>query len=219
MSSRSSKKTSSERLGVAGEAPAAPTVDVGRILGPHGVRGETAVESFSDVPDRFAPGRRLRLVPRSGSPRRVTVASVRPHRGTLLVRFDGIDDRDEAELLRGARLEVGRDEVPEPPEGTFYFFQLIGCRVHDVREGDLGEVIDVLEDGGGLLLVVARGERELLIPFVREMVRRVVPVGTAEEETGTAAETGADAPERSVGDGLIEIELPEGFLEACASRS
>ena len=199
MSSRSSKKTSSERSGVAGKVPTAPTVEVGRILGPHGVRGEVAVESFSDVPDRFAPGRGLRLVSPGGSPRRVTVASVRPHRGALLVRFEGIDDRDEADLLRGGRLEIGRDEVPEPPEGTYYFFQLIGCRVHDVREGDLGEVTDVLEDGGGLLLVVVRGERELLIPFVRQMVRRVVPAEAADKDAGAEDETGSDAPARGVG--------------------
>jgi len=181
-------------------ASTASAVDVGRVLGPHGIRGEVAVESFSDVPDRFAPKRELRLVPRTGPARRVTIASVRPHRGTLLIRFDGIDDRDAAESLRGARLEVGRDEVPAPPEGTFYFFQLIGCRVRDAREGDLGEVIDLLEDGGGLLLVVTRGERQVLIPFVREMVREVVP--------GSETETGR-----------IELGLPEGFLEACASRS
>jgi 16S rRNA processing protein RimM len=165
-----------------------------------------AVESFSDVPDRFAPGRGVRLVPRSGPARRLTVASVRPHRGALLVRFDGIGDRDEVEPLRGARIEVGRDEVPAPPEGTYYFFQLIGCRVQDVREGDLGEVVDVVEDGGGVLLVVGRGEQKVPIPFVREMVRRVVP------GTGATGESGSDR-------GLIELELPEGLLEACVSRS
>lgn len=196
MSSRSSKKTSSERPG-SGEP--ASHVEVGRILGPHGVRGEMAVESFSDAPDRFSPGSGLWLVPRVGAPRRVTVVSSRPHRGAVLVHLDGVDDRDEVEPLRGARVEVERHEVPDPPEGTYYFFQLIGCRVHDAREGDLGEVTDVMEDGGGVLLVVAGAERELLIPFVRAMVRRVVPA-----EDGT---------------GLIEIELPEGFLEACASRS
>jgi len=204
MSSRSSKKTSSEG-GAAGRA--GETVEVGRILGPHGVRGEVAVESFSDVADRFAPGRALRVLPRSGAPDRLIVETVRPHRGGLLIRFEGVADRDAAEPLRGALLEVGRSEVPEPPAGTYYYFQLLGCRVRDAHAGDLGAVVDLFEDGGGVLLVVDDGARRVPIPFVRAMVRRVMPA---------AGGAGDDA---GAGSGLIELELPEGLLEACASKS
>lgn len=202
MSSRSSKKTSSERY-----LPG--TVEVGRIRRSHGVRGEVVVESFSDAPDRFAVGRELLVSPAAdargavrlpGAQRRLTVASLRPHKGALLVGFEGIESRDDADALRGALLEVERSQVPEPPEGTYYYFELVGCRVRDVREGDLGEVADVIEDGGGVLLaidlVAGNGERRLLVPFVRTMVRSVDTAG-----------------------GVIELELPEGLVEACVSRS
>lgn len=202
MSSRSSKKTSSER-----HLPG--TVEVGRIRRSHGVRGEVVVESFSDTPDRFAVGRELLVSPAlgtegasglSGGPRHLTITSVRPHKGVLLVRFEGIEDRDAVDGLRGALLEVERSQVPEPPEGTYYYFQLVGCRVRDAREGDLGEVADVIEDGGGVLLAVEQvageSKRRLLIPFVATMVRSV--------------DTRA---------GTIELDLPEGLVEACVSRS
>ncbi|MGD2114424.1 MAG: ribosome maturation factor RimM [Acidobacteriota bacterium] len=189
MSSRSSKKTSSER-----RPP--ETVEVGRIRRAHGVRGALAVESFSDVPERFAAGRELLARVPAGLVRRLTIGSARPFRGGLLVSFEGIADRDAAEELRGALLEVPRDEVPDPPEGTYYHFQLVGCRIRDAREGSLGEVADVIEDGGGVLLVVEDGRRRLLIPFVRELVR-----------------------EMAVGRRTIEVELPEGLVETCASRS
>lgn len=168
----------------------------------HGVRGEAVVEPFSDAPDRFAVGRELLVTPavdataQPGLPRHLTIASVRPHKEILLVRFAGIDDRDAADSLRGAVLEIERSEVPEPPEGTFYYFELVGCRVRDVVDGDLGEVTDVIEDGGGVLLAIDDGTRRLLVPFVGTMVRSI----------------DTDA-------GLIELELPEGLVEACASRS
>lgn len=192
MSSRSSKKTSSD-----------DRVEVGRIRSAHGVRGEVAVESFSDVPERFEAGSEL-LVTSSAVPRRLTVEAVRPHRSALLVRFREIADRDAAEALRGAVLEVPREAVPPAPEDTWYHFQLVGCRCRDARRGDLGEVVEVVEDGGGLLLAVeGAGEgaleaerRRLLVPFVRELVR----------EVDTEA-------------GRIELDLPEGLIEACASRS
>lgn len=158
------------------------------------------MESFSDVPDRFAPERVLQVLSPEGAPRRLTIASVRPHRGALLIWFEEVVDRDGVESLRGAILAVGRDEVPRAPDDTYYYFQLVGCRVRDIREGELGEVVDVAEDGGGVLLIVDDGERRVPIPFVRDMVRRVEPRGSGSE-------------------GRIELELPEGLLEICASRS
>jgi 16S rRNA processing protein RimM len=189
MSSRSSKKTSSEE-----RSP--ETVAVGRIRRPHGVRGAVVVEPYSDVPDRFAAGRGLLACPSEGPRRGLTVATARPFRGAVLVTFEGIADRDEAEALRDALLEVPEDEVPEPPEGTYYHFQLVGCRARDARAGDLGEVVDVVEDGGGVLLVIEDGRRRIPVPFVRELVRSV------------------EIDRRS-----LELELPEGLVEACASRS
>ena len=72
----------------------------------------------------------------------------------------------------------------------------MNCRCHDRRHGELGKVVDVIEDGGGLLLEVADGERRLLVPFVR---RYLVAV---------------DRVERT-----IELDLPAGLIETCASRS
>ena len=71
-----------------------------------------------------------------------------------------------------------------------------GCRCRDAAAGDLGEVVDLVEDGGGLLLVVDDGQRRVPVPFVRAFLRRVDPEGRE-----------------------IELELPPGLLEACASRS
>ncbi|MFP3940838.1 MAG: ribosome maturation factor RimM [Thermoanaerobaculia bacterium] len=198
MSSRSSKKTTSEPSArSAGET----TVEVGRVLRPHGVRGEAVVDSYSDVPERFAAGAELLVLPEAGRPRRrLTVEAARPHRGRLLVRFEGLAGREDVEDLRGALLQVPGEDVPAPPEGTWYHFQLVGCRCVDRRRGPLGEVTDVREDGGGDLLEVRlEGTPEggrLLVPFVGEVVRAVQPEA-----------------------GRIEVDLPEGLLEACASRS
>lgn len=168
----------------------AERVEVGRILRPHGVRGEVVVEPYSEVEERFECGASLWLGIRS-----LTVATVRPHRGGLLIQFDGVEDRDAADELRGGVLEIARDAVPEAPEGTWYYFQLAGCRCRDRREGDLGEVVDVVEDGGGILLDVRAEGRRLLVPFVREFVREVDPEARR-----------------------VELELPEGLVEACTSR-
>lgn len=163
---------------------------VGRVRRPHGVKGAVMVESLTDRPQRFAVG--SRLLAGAGSGERLTVESSQPHRGALLVRFEGVADRDAAEALRGTELAVLEREVPEPPEDTWYHFQLVGCRCRDAAAGDLGEVVDVVDDGGGQILLVDDGERRLPVPFVKAFVRRI------------------DVAARE-----IEVELPPGLVEIC----
>jgi 16S rRNA processing protein RimM len=182
----------------------AATVLVGRVLRPHGLRGEVVVEVATDNPDRFAVGTTVLWMaagaageaPPDAARERLTVEAVRAHRGVLLVRFQGYADRDAAGGLRSAELAVPAAAVPEPPAGTYYHFQLLGCRVRDEAVGELGEVVDLLEDGGGLLLVVEGGGRRLPVPFVAAFLRRV------------------DVAARE-----IEVALPPGLVEACASTS
>ena len=161
---------------------------------PHGVRGAILVEALSDVPERFAPGSTLDLVTADGERRRVEVASAAPHGDSLRLTLAGLTDRDQAELLRGATLEVSRALTPAAPEGEFYYFELAGCLCVDALAGPLGTVSRVIEDGGGLLLEVVDGARTLPIPFVRAFIRSVDVAGRR-----------------------IELELPEGLIEACAS--
>jgi 16S rRNA processing protein RimM len=194
---------------------------VGRVLRPHGVRGEVLVEVLSDVPGRLDHGSSLLPTDEEGAPLagpaarslppRLEVAASRPHREAALVRFAGFEDRDRAAALTGTWLAVERERVPPPPEGSFYNFELIGCSCRDGGR-ELGRVVDVVEDGGGLLLIVEEAEevggteeadegrvrrpRRLPIPFVASFLKRV-----------------------DVAAGEIDLELPPGLVEACESTS
>jgi 16S rRNA processing protein RimM len=201
MSSKSSKTEELPSPASAARRDLPETVQVGRVLRPHGVRGEVKIEVLSDVPDRFAPGAALQLV-RDGAAAAAIAASVertveafRPVKGGAIVRFAGCDDREAAEALRGAWLEVPRGSVPPAPPGTYYHYELLGCRC-SASGAELGTVVEVAEDGGGLLLIVEGAGGRLPVPFVERYLRRVDPRA-----------------------GAIELELPEGLVEACASRS
>lgn len=194
MTSKSSKtETSGGSLPRRDDLP--ETVVVGRVLRPHGVRGEVAVEVLTDVPGRFRTGSRLTGVRKDGPPVPLLVAASRPHKGGVLVTFEGVEDRDRAGELRGLDLEVPRSEVPKAPRGTYYQFELVGCRCRNGGE-DLGQVAEVVEDGGGVMLIVEGEGRRVPVPFVKEFLRKVDVAG-----------------------GRIELELPPGLLETCASRS
>jgi 16S rRNA processing protein RimM len=147
---------------------------VGRIGRPHGVRGDVTVEVRTDDPDaRFAPGSVLDTDPAERGP--LTVTSTGRSGQITLLHFDGVDDRNAAEALRGTLLQVDADELPElGDEDEFYDHQLIGLRVLDASGAELGTVTGVLHPPASPVLEVARpgGEQEL-VPFVSAIVPEV----------------------------------------------
>jgi 16S rRNA processing protein RimM len=155
---------------------------VGRIVKPHGIRGELTVDVRTDSADvRFAVGSVVFVTARDGSVvRSLTVAAARPHTGRLLVTFAGVEGRDAADALRGAVLCAPADDVPatgDPDE--FYDHQLEGLAVQTVTGTAVGTVREVVHSAGSDLLVIDReGGGEALVPFVREIVPEVdVPGG------------------------------------------
>jgi len=199
MSSKSSKTEAppSSKLSSAQRDDLPETISVGRVLRPHGVRGEVVVEVLSDVPGRFKKGSRVTGVREGAPPLLLTVATGRVHKSGAVVRFEGYDSREGADELRGLDLEIPRSEVPKAKRGTYYHFELLGCRVRDADNGEeLGRVVEVVEDGGGVMLIVEGQGRRVPVPFVKELLRKV-----------------------DVAAGRIDVTLPEGLLETCASPS
>lgn len=152
-------------------------IAVGRVGKALGVRGEVYVEPWTDSPDqRFADGSVLRT--EHGT---VTVAGSRDHSGKLVVRFEGLDDRNAVEALRGTVLSIpagDRPPIEDPDE--FYDTDLVGLSVRlDGRE--LGPVTDVLHAPAGSLLVIDVAGAEVLLPFRLEFVPRIdLAAGIAE---------------------------------------
>lgn len=176
------------------------TILVGTVLAPHGIRGEVQVAVHSDNRERFAPGAVLRATRGpAGGATELRVRRATPHKGGLRISFEGFGDRDAAETLRGVELTVDRSAIPPATPGSYYLFELVGCRCVDEREGELGDVVEVLADGGGWIVEVESrteaGGRRLSLPFAEEFVVRVDPAARR-----------------------IDWRLPEGLVEACASR-
>lgn len=147
---------------------------VGRIGRAHGIRGEVCVEVRTDEPElRLAPGAVLATDPPSAGP--LAIATGRVHSGRLMLRFEGVSDRDAAEGLRNVLLiaEVDPEGSPEDPE-EFYDHQLIDISVV-TRDGEpVGRIEEVTHLPYQDLLVVRRPDGgEVLIPFVSEIVPEI----------------------------------------------
>jgi 16S rRNA processing protein RimM len=143
----------------------------GEVGKPHGLSGEVYVVPISDDPGRFDPG--SNLLRENGATLRI--ASSRAHGNRLLVRFEGITDRESAEALRGA-LYIRSDEVRELEEDEYWPHDLVGCVVADAG-GNVGHVVAVVPGAAQDLLRIETPNGERLVPLVHEIVRSVDTAG------------------------------------------
>ena len=177
---------------------------VGIVRRAHGIRGELAVELFTDAPDAvFASGRRVfggtpegRVLTADrrpgGPPLTLTVRGARPFKDGLIVTFDEVADRTAAEPWRDRALLVPYAELPPPAEDEVYLHELVGMRVVHRDGTPVGEVVDLMELPQGLALDVRieGTERTAYLPYRPEMVVEV------------------DVPARTV-----TVDPPEGLFE------
>jgi 16S rRNA processing protein RimM len=153
-------------------------VTVGRIIRPHGIRGEVVVGSETDFGDeRFQSGAAL-FTWRDDRLATLTVESGREHDGRWLVKFAGVETRNDAEDMRGLELRIDAGALKPLGAGAFYVHDLIGCRVERVTGEVIGPVTRVdLAVGIPMLVATDADGGEVLIPLTAAICREVDIVG------------------------------------------
>ena len=139
---------------------------MGRIRGAFGVRGEFKLESFSDPPEAILRYRPLLLRTAQGLERELEGIRGRATAKGIVAQIPGVEDRDAAQALLDAELYVPRSALPPPRPGEYYWVDLEGLRVANTDGVDFGVVSHLFSTGANDVMVV-RGERERLIPFVQ----------------------------------------------------
>lgn len=148
-------------------------VTIGKIERPFGVKGEVKVRSLSDVPGRFEHLGTVSLLSTTGQLVERRVVHVRRAGATYLVHLEGISTPEEAGMLRGALIQVPRDECSSREGGALYECDLIGMTVVDEEGQDLGIIETIWELPAHQVFVVRKNGRETLIPAVKHFVGAV----------------------------------------------
>ncbi|MFP5408426.1 MAG: ribosome maturation factor RimM [Gammaproteobacteria bacterium] len=158
-------------------------VVMGRIAAPFGIKGWVKVQPFSEDPGTLLDFESWR-VGRGEQHTHYSVEDAQEHSKALVAKLAGIDDRDAAYALRGQEISVAKSALPPPQDNEYYWSDLIGLKVVN-REGvELGMVDSLMESGTNDLLVV-KGAREHLIPFIAALVGQVdLAGGTIEVDWG-----------------------------------
>lgn len=151
-------------------------LEIGTIVAAQGLGGEVRVKPDSDFPERFIrPGQRwLQRSPQSPpEPIRLLQGRLLPHKGLYILKLAGIENRTQAEALRGSLLLVPRSDRPKLAPGEFYLQDLLGLEVFEQgNQTFVGVITGVIPAGNDLLEVQpSQADRPaVLIPLVREIV-------------------------------------------------
>ncbi len=147
---------------------------MGRVGAPYGVRGWFRVQHYTEALDGLA-AYPLWGVGRSPDYRRYRLLDWRIHGGALVAQLEGVEDRGLAESLRGQDIVVPREAMPPAAENEFYWADLIGLEVVNLKGALLGRIHDMLDMGAPHPVMVVQGETRVqtLIPFVEKFILKV----------------------------------------------
>ena len=145
---------------------------IGTIVAPHGVRGDIRILPQTEHPEQFLDLDYLLL----DDGRTLHLTNARFHKRMALVKCREVNNMNEAELLRGKKVFIRTEDLPELEEGEFYVADLLGCKVIDTAGAKIGELKDVISTGSNDVYVVATAEgKELLVPALKQHVKEINP--------------------------------------------
>lgn len=161
---------------------------VGKIVNTQGIKGEVRVMPLTENVNRFDELEYVylddvKLIP-------MDIEYVKYHKNFVLIKFNGVDNMDDAEKLKDNYLLVDRKNAIKLPEGRYFVCDIIGMSVYDIDGGYLGKISDIISTGSNDVYVVRNEEKEILIPALKTIVKEI-----------NMAET------------RMVVELPEGLVE------
>ena len=148
-------------------------LEVGQIVNTFGIKGEVKVTPFTNDIKRFDDLKKVYVTSRKDS-KLYKVESVRYHKNMVLLKLEGINNQEDAEILKNAYLEINREDAIPLEEGTYFIADLIGLEVHTDEGKLLGKIEDIFNTGSNDIYVV-KDElgKQILLPGIKEVIKDV----------------------------------------------
>jgi 16S rRNA processing protein RimM len=150
-------------------------IEIGRIIRPHGLTGRLKVLSYLESTaalDGIAAvfvGKKVEEIVS------YPLQAIQAGRGSFVLKLEGVEDRDDASRLAGSSLWLSREVLKELPEGEYYWQDIIGLRVVTEEGLFLGRIESVFATGSNDVYVCRMGKKEILLPGISDVVRRIDP--------------------------------------------
>lgn len=150
-------------------------VAVGRVGAPHGLNGWLKVEPLTDDPERFSSLEYVCVSLANEEPRRFELEEIKYQPRHVLIKLEGVDDRDAAAKLSGAYIKIPESLVPPAGEDEYYYYQLQGLRVETTQGEHLGALDNITQSGGNDVywILTPDGKDHRLVPALKRGIKEI----------------------------------------------
>lgn len=163
---------------------------IGKIQGPHGIRGQLRVIPFAGDASSISQLKSVSLKSPKGAMEEYSVVSAKNNGKRIILTLKPFDNINQVLHLVGSEIYADRVALPELPDDEFYWSDLLGLQVVTSDGEELGELVDIIETGSNDVYVVKHNGREVLIPALEDVVLSV-----------------------DLAEGRMTVSLPEGLLD------
>lgn len=148
-------------------------LEIGQIVNTFGIKGEVKVKPFTDDINRFDELKKVYVKTKTGI-KQYKIENVKYHKNMVLLKLEGINRTEDAEMLRNLFLEIDREDAIPLEEGTYFIADLIGLEVYTDEGKLLGKVDDIYNTGSNDIYVV-KDElgKQILLPGIKEVIKEV----------------------------------------------
>lgn len=150
---------------------------IGKIVGVHGLRGNLKVYSYAESVETYRAASQLFIKNSSGAKLCLQIIEIKPHKRQLLLTVEGVNTREQAQVLTGRQIFIDPANLPELEPGVYYWTDLIGLAVFTITEAYLGQIESILQTGANDVYVVKNDHcqpvKETLIPALESVVRSI----------------------------------------------
>jgi 16S rRNA processing protein RimM len=147
---------------------------VGKISNPHGIKGWVKVISFTDPIENILSYKKWTLSDNE-TEKTCQLEDSRIQGNKIVIKLEGVNDRDDADLLKNLQIKVNRFDLPKLDENSYYWEDLIDFNVIDIKGKHVGKVDSLFSTGSNdVLVIIDEAKERLLVPFIMEEVIKCV---------------------------------------------
>lgn len=148
-------------------------ISLGVIVSVHGLKGCVKVKTYSGKADNLSADSFLLIKKSTGDWLKLKIKKVQSQKENFIVSFYGIESIEEALPLEKAIIFKERCDLVETEEDEYYFVDLLGCSVYSLQGDYLGKINEIIETGASPVISVKLNKRELLLPFIKDVIKEV----------------------------------------------
>ena len=146
---------------------------VGKVMRPHGLGGLLRIYSYAQAVETFLKADSIFLKLDPEEFREHSVVSLKTHRNAHLLKLEGLDSLEDAEMCRGAEILIRKDSLDPKDEEEYFWFELMGLEVYLENGRYMGVLKDILNTGSNDIYIVRKGKKEILIPALYDVIKKI----------------------------------------------